>query len=168
MTYADVENMTKNSLKGHMKIHARNVSFSELTGILKEHTKVKHIKYSEYKMQDYLFNSEMPNDEVNMMSALGSHCVRGVWYNFQKMYTQLSCLLKCDILNPKEDTQDHILKWGKLNHLSDESVKIEYGNPVEQKKVAWLFLRAIRKRKMMLETMESSLAGNVLDHIYIH
>ena len=93
LTYEQVSSskMTKIALKSH----ARNVAFNKLKEIQSKHTKVKHINYSIFQTQPYLQSEIMSQSEAEILTAVRSHCLRGIKDNFPKIFDRyLNCPLK--------------------------------------------------------------------------
>ena len=158
MKYEDI--LASNVKKAYLKTSVRNVAFKELMSKLNEHTKVKHIRYEKFEMQQYLAEDSLSRDEASMLTALRSHCVRGIKMNFKKMFKMcLKCPLQCDSETPQDDTQDHILKCKLLeNHLGGNINHIT-GNIDEQTQIAKIITKLMRKRTHLLEQIEDSTSG---------
>ena len=161
--------------KKELKTIANNVAFKDLKELLNSHNKVKEIKYDDFELQPYLKTELVTSKEINMLTALRSHCVREIRCNFKKMYNNcVQCPLKCDITNLLEDTQEHILECKSLNQnpgntLSD--INLIYGTIEQQSLIDKQFCMLMRKREKLLEeknkAVSSSLPGaSSLDHSF--
>ena len=101
------------------------------------------------------------------MTALRSHCLRGIKGNFKKMYqNNLYCPLKCNTENLSEDTQSHTLVCQGLRDPQDLiKVNMEYmtGSVQEQnqlvKQFSILYKRRLKKLEEQEEVSSSSLPG---------
>ena len=120
------------------------------------HTKVKNIKYEQFKMQSYLCSNRLSQGEIQTLTAFRSQCTRGISMNFRKMYKNLECPLKCSVLN-HPDNQNHILQCNKLNPLGQ---KVQYtqicGTQDEQEQVAKVLQKLVRKQNQILEITEDN------------
>ena len=70
-----------------------------------ERNKVKHIKYEQTQIQNYL-KSSMTNRQKSLLFSLRSRMVRTIKGNFQTMYNSD---IKCPLCHNEEDTQEHCL-----------------------------------------------------------
>ena len=100
-----------------------------------------------------------------MLTALRSQCVSGVSQNFSKMYKVcLKCPLQCNILNPHDDTQDHILSCTKLSQGGNPELNNIYGDIKEQSIITTVYLVLMDKRTHILQSLEDQLeptGGNI-------
>ena len=98
-----------------------------------------------------------------MLTALRSHCVRGVKTNFSHFYKDhLDCPLQCNPENPFMDTQEHILTCKILHdvpHMEETNIKYIYGTVSQQQKIAKTFCYFIKKREQVLESLTKCLPG---------
>ena len=152
-------NMTKKMLK----THATSVAFEKLITIQKSHTKVTNIHYEAFEIQPYLKSHLFSSKEANMLTAMRSHCVRGVKANFSKFYkNQLDCPLKCDTEKPRIDTQEHTITCSALKippNIDETNINFIYGTVHQQHQIAQIFCSLIRSREKILEAKISSLPG---------
>ena len=160
ITYEEVTStkMTKQKLK----IIATNAAFSQLLEKQSSHKKVKHIPYPNLEIQQYLKSSLLTQNEMKTLTALRSHCLKGIKLNFPKMYKMaIRCPLKCDTEEAQcEDTQKHMLKCNKLDGESEMDIDNMYSvNVIEQAKIAKVFAKLKKKREQILEDLEKSLQG---------
>ena len=161
MSYEEAtsSNMTKKTLK----THATSVAFEKLNSTLKTHTKVNAIHYETLEMQPYLKNPLVSLKEAEMLTAMRSHCVRGIKANFSNFFKkQLDCPLKCNNEEPSIDTQEHILSCKSLQsspNMEETNINYMYGTVIEQHQIAKIFCSLIKKRNKSLEAKVSSLPG---------
>ena len=93
-----------------------------------------------------------------MSTALRSNCVREICHNFKKIFKGcLACPMKCNTTNPQDDTLTHLLSCKKISAGSTVHLDKIYGVVVEQQQVARVFLKLIKRRKLMLQDSNSSL-----------
>ena len=145
MTYEQVTSsqMTKSLLKSH----AKDAAFEKLKEIQCSHKKVKHIVYTSLKTQPYLKSDLFTQSEVETLTALRSHCLRGIKDNFPKMFERtLNCPLNCDHIN-QEDNQEHVLNCKILTKEKLTDISYIYSDDIEkQAEVARTFTKLMRKR----------------------
>ena len=155
MTYEQVTSsqMTKSLLKSH----AKDAAFKQLKEIQCSNKKVKHIVYTSLKTQPYLESDLFPQSEVETLTALRSHCVRGIKHNFPKMFDRsLNCPIDCEHIN-QEDNQDHVLNCKILTKETQTNISYIYSDDIEQQaEVARNFTKLMRKRVKLLEDQDSS------------
>ena len=129
----------------------KDVAFGKLAESIQRSTKVKDIRYSKLELQAYLKSSCLSEEEINVLTALRSKCIRGIRTNFKSMYkTCLHCPLQCNIEEPQHDTQEHVLQCTKLKG-SNMVIDYVYTEGVEQSEVARQFSELMRQRTTLLE-----------------
>ena len=149
LKYSDLQ-ATRLSKKELRKI-VKDVAFGKLAESMQRSTKVKDIRYSKLELQAYLKSSCLSEEEINVLTALRSKCIRGIRTNFKSMYkTCLHCPLQCNIEEPQHDTQEHVLQCTKLKG-SNMDVDYVYTEGVEQSEVARQFSELMRQRTTLLE-----------------
>ena len=129
--------------------------------IEKKHSKVKVMKYKEFKTQEYICSSMFSNDDVSLLAALRSHTVRGIRCNFRNLYKpNIHCPLKCWLpgSQPIDDTQEHLLSCSKLQAAHDSTIANGtivhddiYGELSKQKAAVARFRQSIDMRNEILE-----------------
>ena len=90
ITYEEVSSGKLSKLQ--LKTTANSVAFESLMSQLKNHTKVKHITYKTFAMQPYLKSDLFLSKESILLTALRSHCLRGIKEKFQKDVPKQSLL----------------------------------------------------------------------------
>ena len=119
ITYTQIQNSDKVTMKASLKKNATFVAFNSLKSKLMKHKKVKHIHFESLKIQPYLRSNILHAKEKETLTALRSKCVRNVRINFTKMFkNRLECPLQCENENPKLDSQEHLLLCTKLNPMN--------------------------------------------------
>ena len=146
--------------KQKLKIIARNAAFSKLLEMQSSHKKVKQIEYRTLEVQPYLTSDLLSQKQVQTLTAIRSHCLKGIKENFPKMQ-QLSehCPLKCGNKEAQyKDTQEHLLQCQGLGGESVMKLSDMYSqNIVSQANLAKLTFKLKRKREQILEDQEESL-----------
>ena len=131
LTVEEVEALSKNQLKAQLRRKAKELAFCELSSLLQKSTKTKEVKFNELKMQEYLRVDSINKQEVSMLFALRTRCVRGIKSNFKNMFNVCQhCPLNCSDETPEIDTQEHILQCSALGG-SDADINFMHANPVE-------------------------------------
>ena len=146
-----------NITKQKIKLAAKSAAFNFLQNKKGNHEKVRHIHYESLKLQEYLTSELFSTKEAQMLTALRSHCIRGVRHNFSKMFKNNSkCPLNCSELTPHEDTQEHVLYCKTLNQSHEETPTIQYmyGNLYKQQKLSQKFCTLMGTRTHLLEPQE--------------
>ena len=136
---------------------AKSAAFNFLQNKKVNHEKVRHIHYESLKLQEYLTSELFSTKEAQMLTALRSHCIRGVRHNFSKMFKNNSkCPLNCSELTPHEDTQEHVLYCKTLNQSHEETPNIQYmyGDVYKQHKLSQKFCTVMGTRAHLLEPQE--------------
>ena len=160
ISYEEVtsENISKYQLKKKLKLSALSAALKQLKEELSTHTKLRHISYPKLEMQSYLGSEVLTLDEIHQLTAFRSQCVRGVRTHFRKMYPNLFCPLKCNIITPHDDTSDHIINCSKLPYDKSlpQNISQVYESIQEQERIAVLLSRLMRQRKKILEDIETT------------
>ena len=169
LTQEKIMGMTKQQVKRELRRKAQKFAFCELYQKTQQSSKVKEIKYTELKMQDYLKSDKMNKNEKNMLFAIRTKCVKGVKSNFKNLHKVcLHCPMQCNKESPELDTQEHVLKCNALGG-SDTEVDFMHASTVDQSYMTQQFCKLMTKREQVLEGAESStscccLPGAILDH----
>ena len=154
------EVILNNFSKQKLKKAATNAAFSYLLNKKETHEKSKHIPYQSLTIHNYLVSDLLTHKEANMLTAIRSHCLRGIRYNFPKMFKDnLDCPLKCDELNPSPDTQEHLLYCKILNQTHcEENILMDhmYGDLLQQSKLSQKFCTLMSQREQLLEPQEDT------------
>ena len=153
LTYDEVasENMSKQVLKKELRKRAEKLAFTELRIGIAQGKKAKDLRYSELKMQEYLKSEHLSNDEAKVMVALRSKCLKGIKGNFKHMHKVCQhCPLQCNIEEPQEDSQEHLLKCKAVGGSNIE-MDFMHASHVEQGLLAKEVLRVMTIREQLLE-----------------
>ena len=105
------------AFKPFIKNLVKNAAFEALIKIQQKHTKVNHLRYDEFKCQEYLTSGIFSNEEISILSSLRSHTLRSIKSNFRHFYQgNTNCPLLCtpDGIIPHEDTQKHLIMCNKI------------------------------------------------------
>ena len=145
---------TKCQAKKYIKEQIHSKAFENLQAVQKTHSKVKDMKYAEYKMQNYLKNSEMNYEEATLLFALRSQTVKDIKLN-TKTFSQNDKM--CPLCLKFEDTQKHCIECPKLKSVRDQfKDDIKYDHifsncELEQKAVASLFFSILETRQRLIQ-----------------
>ena len=149
LKYSDLQ-ITKLSKRELRKI-VKDVAFGKLAESMQRSTKIKDIRYSKLELQAYFKSSWLREEEINVLTALRSKCTRGIRTNFKGMYkTCTHCPLQCNIEEPQNDAQEHVLQCKKLKG-SNMDMDYIYTESVEQSEVARQFSELMKQRTTLLE-----------------
>ena len=98
----------------------------------------------------------LSQDDRKTLTALRSHCVKGIRHNFSKMYKMsLKCPLLCNDESPQEDTQDHILKCTKLSKGTQMNINKIYDDDLQvQANVVKAISMLLKTRHRLIEEQE--------------
>ena len=163
MSYQQLEVTDKVTLKAYLKKNATHAAFTFLKSQLEKHMKVKDIQYETFVIQPYLRSANLHSEEMKTLTAVRSMCVRNVKANFRKMFKgKMYCPLLCNSDNPAKDTQEHLLICPKLNTNKNNelggigplSISQAFANIVNQEIIAKAIYKLIRKRTILLDTLE--------------
>ena len=142
--------------KKELRNVVRDVAFCKLAESMRRSTKIKDIRYAKLEIQSYLKSNSLCQEEICMLTAIRSKCVRGIKHNFRSQFKQCThCPLKCNSEQAQEDTQEHILVCTKLSGSRLEC-DFAYTEGVQQSQLAQEFSRLMRQRTTMLEEEATS------------
>jgi hypothetical protein len=158
MNEAEIKNKTKTEYKMYIKKEIKEATFKYLRKLQEGHTKVKEIKYTNMKVQEYL-KSHMKNDHKELLMAVRSKMVRTIQNNF-KNHNQEARM--CPLCKESPDSQEHCMACPIIiNGLSDKMDHISYEHAFaelpEQLNFIDYFSRLLGIREQLLE--EASLPG---------
>ena len=153
-----------NVYKKMIKEKIREAALHFLQQKQKMHSKVRDIKYTKLETQKYMTSPLFSDEEVSLLFAMRSKCVRECRANFSSMYDETEILCKL-CTERKRDDQPHVLQCNTLNSKleSDEVAtgKISYqdifGNHIKQKEVTTLFSKLISIKKTMAENNDKNI-----------
>ena len=108
-----VQNMSKSSFKKIVSEAVKKEAFEYLIKLKNSHSKVAHIKYGKFEMQDYLVSSQVSPDQAKFTFMCRSRMLL-VRANFKGSSKTLSCPI-CEKVT-EYDSQAHLLVCTILNH----------------------------------------------------
>ena len=158
LSYDEVasDTMSKSQLKKELRKRAEQLGFNELIKNTTTSSKTKILKYNHLRMQDYLKSELFSPNEVSILVALRSKCLKGIKGNFKNMHQMCQhCPLQCSKETPALDTQDHLLECSALGG-STADMEFIHASPVEQSFLTKEVSRLIKKREQMLESRDPS------------
>ena len=90
---------------------------------------------------------------MSTLTNMRSNCVKGIKSNFKNMHKVcLHCPLQCNIEDPPEDTQEHVLVCSKLAGSNMDPIFV-YASSVEQCELARQFSALMYQRTTLLEEL---------------
>ena len=105
--------MSKGTYKKFIKTKVRTAAFKHLQRLQQDHSKVKEIIYHKFEMQPYMMHPDMNADDITLLFALRTRCVRGIRNDFREMFPTIRCGL-CD---KHDDTLPNLLMCEQLAHV---------------------------------------------------
>ena len=142
-----------------MPTNVRNAAFNELSEKLKQHVKVKHIKYHNLKnVQNYLTSGELCNEDCSLLFNLRCRTVKSIKDNFHRLHEND---LQCDVCKTGVDSQEHILECQGLDpYIHRGHVKYEdiFGTIMKQKAITILYSRLLEERDRILEAYRGNIS----------
>ena len=89
--------MNKLQIKTHIKTKVEQVVLSDLKRIQMSHSKIKDIKYTQFKIQPYLKSQDIKEEMKSLLFTLRSCMARNFKFNFSSIYKpNLRCQLNCE------------------------------------------------------------------------
>ena len=156
LTYEGILSNTFSKQK--LKLSASSAAFSFLLNKKEAHKKIKHIKYETLNIQNNLVSELFTTDQANMLTAIISHCLRGIRNNFSNFFqNNLNSPLNCNAESPNIDTQEHVLYCKSLNQTHGEQTPVMpfmYGDIKQQVRLSQKFITLMRERSHILEPQE--------------
>ena len=171
---AEIVASSVNTYKKKIKIKTKEAAFKYLKSKQVTHSKVKDVPYKKFETQKYLTSPLFTDEEVALLFAVRSKCLRECKANFSSMYSAEDLL--CMLCTEKEtDDQPHILSCKALskNLNSDEVTrsKISYldifEDHIKQKEVTTLISNLLNIKKTMTQnsqqtTIDPSILSNLM------
>ena len=144
----EITEMSKKKFKKFVKDKVRSAALEYLKKVQQNHSKVRHIKYTQLKPQAYLKSSAFTNDDVKLIFALRTRMSEDFKANFSnKYFGNIFCPLSCKDQNGQlsPDSQQHLLDCDIDRYIDAETLRkkqqINYND---------LFCESIQKMKNMI------------------
>ena len=152
-----------NAHKKKIKSKTREAALKYLKSKQQTHSKVKDIQYDKLETQRYMTSPLFSDEEVSLLFALRSKCVRECKANFSSMYSENGILCVLCTEN-KSDDQPHLLQCKAIarNLNSDEVARGQisymdiYGDHNKQKAATALLSKLVNIKKTMTENSQPS------------
>ena len=143
----EIMKQTKCQFRSKIKRKLRDNMFKVLKNEQKGHSKISHICYSTFKVQEYLKTHIMNNHEVSLLFALRSRSAKSFRANFP-FYSEKMC----PHCVKEEGSQEHYLQCEIIYPPSISNNYIEYSDifsedVIKQAAVAQLFATLIERRE---------------------
>ena len=151
-----IKTKSKEALKTEVKALISKKALEYLSQKQADHTKTKDIMYTELKTQGYIISSLFSNEEVSILFSLRSKMIK-TKANFPSNQQNLLCplcqkhtdeqkhIMHCDII-----TEQFTSKYASRNTCTYSDIFSEDIN--KQKEVAYLFVKLLEIREMILES----------------
>ena len=146
----EIRGMTKYEFKKIVKEKVYNAAFRYLKTLQQTHTKIKHIKYDHLKMQPYMQDKDMDADDISLLFALRTKCVRGIRTDFSGMFPNT----RCPLCSTHEDSLSALLMCEDLKHIPRNGYKYSdvFSCSVQEQRLAMVQHRSlIKERERILE-----------------
>ena len=159
MTESEIQSMSKNKFKRHVKKCMTTATFSALKLMQADHIKIKHIKYKAFKLQPYLQSGLFSQEEASTLFNLRANTVNGFKACFLNMHkNDIECKLGCTV----EDTMAHSFQCKQLGTQSEISYDAIFANETQQKQAVIEFINISCTRSALLADRASQ-GHQVLD-----
>ena len=155
MSDADISQHSKQRFKALVKVKVRNAAFQYLKECQEKHSKMRNLKYSTLKKQEYLSSPIFDSESRNLLFRLRTRTVSGIKCDFKGLYTDTTCPLACG----QEDTIPHLLSCIVLrNYHASTDISISdckhehlYSEDVrEQKAITEIYKQLVQIRNHIL------------------
>ena len=158
----ELENMNKEKLKNIVKSKTRQAALKYLKTVQASHSKMSCLNYNSLELSPYMFSSE----SAQLLLALRTRTVKGIKKDFEGLYSDILCPLKCG----KDDKLENVLTCPVLlsNHTSDNlsSSDIRHedifsSDIVKQKQATELYRQLLEVRTNLMNTQPVDRTGPV-------
>lgn len=163
LNFDDIKSLSKQVLKKQLKSKIKKTAFKHLNKLKSQHSKVRHMSYTELVLQPYLKSKNITNEQAKLLFGLRTKTVKGIKANFAQMNLKcLHCPLKCweNDEAPEIDTQEHLLKCKKLAD-TEKTGRVEYSQNysdlMKQKEAIVVFKYYLEKREDLLSNPANTL-----------
>ena len=149
----NIKSMSKSDYKKKVKKLVEVAAFKFLLKEKAKHSKLEDVKYNKFKIQNYLVDKRLNNEERNLLYSLRSRCFP-VKLNLKKMHkNDLKCRFQC---NSDED-QKHLVTMCDpvLSQLTTRYVNYDdiFESVTQQKEVVSVFLEITKLRTKMIDKL---------------
>ena len=147
-TFEELENMSKLKLKKILKDKIRNEAFVYLTNQQIKQEKIKNIKYTQLKMQDYLAEGDR-----NILVSKTIYQARGMTLNIKMQKKWKYEDIQCEGCKVNIETGEEILKCEKLGRNENQADYTWFYSDLLTKKimVGKVMVKKLQKRKQIRE-----------------
>ena len=155
-----IASLSKLQLKTHIRKKIGQLVFNDLKLKQDTHSKIRDIKYSQFKIQPYLKSNTFTTEMAGLLFNLRSSMTKNIKQNFSSFYQQnLKCKMNCNDPNAI-DSQCHLLNCTVLSKLLSEEesirakgVKYEdiFGSLKEQREAVVILARILKVREDSME-----------------
>ena len=161
LEFDNIEVLSKNNFKNFVdkKIEARALNY--LIEIKNKHSKVKHIKYTSLKLQNYLRSTEHVNMDIPKFIFHARSRMLDVRENFKNKYTKTNTHTKCPLGCAELDNQEHLVLCTKIENSSLISMKYQPNyqdlfsqSSEKQIQIGIILQERLTKRKMILQKLD--------------
>ena len=119
MSNGDICGKTRQEFKTIVKTHVKSAAFNSLKCLQDQHKKIKHIKYSQFKIQEYMKSSNFSSEEMSTLFNMRADTINSFKMCFPSVYrNNKTCKLLC---SEEEDSISHIFKCKALNKLENNT-----------------------------------------------
>ena len=147
--------MTKQDFQKIVKSAARNTAFQHLKDLQKSHIKYKHVNHTSLRMQSYLCDQTMSQDDINLLFTMRTKTLRGIRSDFGNLYgTDL-----CPLCGQHVDTIPALMECQELLAVPRTGATHEdiYSPSVDKQRAAVIQFRALlQARERILDFEEDT------------
>ena len=112
-TIEEIKNTKKITLKRMINKAITEKAFNRLIGIKENHSKVRHLEYAEFKMQNYLKPSKIKIKQCEIQTIFQMRSrVTNVKLNFRGKFENF----ECRACNKEEESQKHVYECEKITN----------------------------------------------------
>ena len=141
----EIAQMSKSTYKKFIKTKVKTAAFKHLQSLQEGHSKVKNIKYHKLQMQPYMMHPCMNSDDIALLFALRTRCVRGIRNDFREMFSTI----RCELCDKHDDTLPNLLMCEQLTHVPrNGSIYLDvFSQSVQNQKESMLQYRGLLKAR---------------------
>ena len=152
MNNCEIISMSKNKFKMHVKKCMTSATFKSLKALQSEHSKIRDISYTEYRLQSYLKCDKLNKEESSTIFNMRANTVNSFKICFPTLYTNDTlCKLGCQ----GEDSIRHVFQCEELGPQSNINYNDIFSNESMKKEVVVEFLRRCQLRSAVLAARAS-------------
>ena len=137
-----ISKLEKHEFKKIVKSKIKVAAFNYLKCLQAEHSKIRDIKYEKLEMQPYMNSPDMNAEDIALMFALRTRCIRNIRADFSGMFPNILCPL----CGKHDDKLENVSACEHLTHV-----------PKNGANYSDVFTKSVQFQKLTMQQMRALL-----------